>query len=112
MECNPWQDLGLAVVTQAAEDYREVLKKLKRKPTNKTYQDEKRELDEFFNSEWCEILAGTDCTFIPKRLELEVQKDETERIPKSSLHAEQKNQCSLRSAYEAKRHCREDNDNT
>jgi len=105
---DPYKDLALAIVKQAADDYREALKNLKRKPTNKTYQSEVDELESFFNSDWCYDLAGMDCSFIARKIKSEVR-DESKRISKPSVCDGQKDKCEIRSAYEAKRYRGKDN---
>ena len=100
---DPYENLAIAIVKQAAVDYKAALKNLKRKPTNITYQSEVKKLEIFFNSDWCYELSGVDSSFIVEKIRKEVF-DEAEGISESSVCAGQKNKCEVRSAYEAKRY--------
>lgn len=52
--------LRLAVVTQAVRDYKEVLKKLKKRPDNVDLKAKKRQIEADFRSQYFCILAGID----------------------------------------------------
>ena len=58
MQC--WEDLAIAVVMQAAEDYEAVCRKLEKRPDLKEALKEKRSLDRFFRSAWFHTLCSLD----------------------------------------------------
>lgn len=59
-----YEYLANAIITQAAEDYREALGFLWCDPKNKEARSKKRSLERFFRSKWFRILSKTN----PERL--------------------------------------------
>ena len=55
-----------AIVTQAAKDYKKIVKRKKRHPKYGAYS--KEELERFFNSQWFEFLTGVDGNYILKEI--------------------------------------------
>ena len=67
-----WLDLANAIVQQAARDYIDALKKLKRNPSNENAAMSKRVLERFFRSSWYEELTDIDGERLIKMLQKEV----------------------------------------
>ncbi len=64
-------DLANAIVTQAADDYRDVLHKLKKFPDNDILKAERYELESFFKGEWIMMLTNADGNYIMHELQKE-----------------------------------------
>lgn len=64
-----FEDLSIAIIAQAAEDYRKVLRKLENDPFNVYLLIEKVEIEKFFRSQWYECLTNVDGTMILRRLQ-------------------------------------------
>ena len=73
-ELNPVQELCLAIVIQAAKDYREALKgkSVGRQPYYKTIG----EVERFFRSEWFKALSDLDGEVLLNRLREEMKNEE------------------------------------
>lgn len=56
----PWQDLACAIVLQSAKDYSAYLEKRKKHPCSKFVLDQIRELEDFFRSDFYEMLTSID----------------------------------------------------
>jgi hypothetical protein len=48
----PYENLANAIVLQAVKDYRDALKRLKKKPQNKAAMADAMECERFFRSPW------------------------------------------------------------
>ena len=48
----PYQNLANAIILMAVKDYRDALKKLKKRPSYGPAQDMKNEVERFFHSDW------------------------------------------------------------
>lgn len=57
-----WRILAARVVQQACDEYVAELKKLRR--LHLTDSRKKRELEGFFDSEWCSLLSPVDCDLL------------------------------------------------
>jgi hypothetical protein len=68
---DPYQALANAVVQNAAEDYRAVLKRLNKDPENVIAKAEVQELKRFFRSQWYEVLTEVDGEYLINMLEKE-----------------------------------------
>ena len=55
-----WQALANAVILQAAEDYREVCRKLRRRPYRRDAAEKRLELESFCTSRWFRTLSEAD----------------------------------------------------
>ena len=55
-----WEDLANAVILQAAEDYREVCRGLRKHPRSRRPLEQKRSLEYFFRSGWFKVLSAVD----------------------------------------------------
>ncbi len=64
-----FEDLSIAIVAQAAKDYRKVLRKLENDPFNVYLLIEKVEIEKFFRSQWYECLTTVDGNMILRRLQ-------------------------------------------
>lgn len=67
-----YENLANAVIVFAAEDYRCVLRHLKKHPERRGLQEEKNRLGKFFHSEWYEMLTDIDGTYLIRKLKEEV----------------------------------------
>ena len=69
---DPYQNLANAIVLSAVKDYRDALKKLKKKPNNKLAADERVDIERFFRSGYFTILTEIDPEYLIDRLKKEV----------------------------------------
>ena len=67
-----YQNLANAIVKQAAKDWLGAIKRLKKKPGNKTAQETRDECERFFRSGWFEQLTGVDGEFLLRKLKEEL----------------------------------------
>ena len=67
-----YEDLANAIVAQAAEDYREVLNKLKDFPKDRMLIGKRISLEHFFLGQWCERLTRVPGEYIMLRIKHEV----------------------------------------
>ena len=70
---DPYQELGNAVVLQAAKDYRDACKVLKRNPKNDAALQMKAEVECFMKSSYFSIFTSLDGKMLLSKLEEEVQ---------------------------------------
>lgn len=63
-----YEDLAIAIIIRAAEDYRKVLEKLKNDPFNVYLLIKRAEIEQFFQSNWYECLTTVNGTMILRRL--------------------------------------------
>ncbi|AMC93698.1 hypothetical protein AOC36_06790 [Erysipelothrix larvae] len=68
----PYQDLANAIILMAVKDYRDALKKLKKRPFYGPAQDMKNEVERFFHSDWYRELTSVDGNVLIKKLQAEV----------------------------------------
>ena len=69
-----WENLAIAVVLQALEDYRDTCLRLRKRPDLKSQEKRRRSLEGFFSSRWCARLTGMDV----KKIASEIKKGEQE----------------------------------
>ena len=69
----PYQDLANAIILMAVKDYRDALKKLKKRPEYGPAQDMKNEVERFFRSDWYRELTSVDGNILIKKLKSEVR---------------------------------------
>lgn len=69
---DPYQNLANAIVLSAVKDYRDALKKLKKKQNNKLAADERDDIERFFRSGYFAILTEIDPEYLIDRLNKEV----------------------------------------
>lgn len=55
-----YKNLAMAIVKQAADDYKKAIKMLQLNPNNKEFKSSKREIEHFFNSAWFDTLCDLD----------------------------------------------------
>lgn len=79
--------LAIAIVKSAAKEYRQAAKHLCKYPDSKAAKDKISELEEFFLSDWCDLLCQNSATgeYILNKLKKEVASLECEGIPESSV---------------------------
>ena len=68
---NPYEALANAIVLQAVNDYRAVLKKVKKNPNHRTALDEALQIERFFRSQWYQVLTSVDGEYLINRLRRE-----------------------------------------
>ena len=71
---NGYQALANGIIEQAVKDYREVLRRLKKHPDDKSAMKEAMELEEFFHSSWYGVLTQVDPDYLIDRLRKETVK--------------------------------------
>lgn len=69
MDFDPYVNLANAIIEGAAKDYRKVLKALARWPKNQVAQAEKTSLENFFHSQWFELLSDLDGDVLMKQIQ-------------------------------------------
>lgn len=68
-----YEDFANAIVVQAARDYHEALKILKRNPKNSEAKYTKVEVERFFFSSWYKVLTNLDPVYLLERLKEEIK---------------------------------------
>ena len=66
---DPYENLANAVIAQAAEDYRRLLKRAKKNPANREALDEALQIERFFRSGWYQRLTNVDGEFLIRKLQ-------------------------------------------
>ena len=66
---DPYENLANAVIAQAAEDYRRLLKRAKKNPANREALDEALQVERFFRSGWYQRLTNVDGEFLIRKLQ-------------------------------------------
>ena len=69
---DPYQNLANAIVLSAVKDYRDALKRLKKKPNNKLAADERDDIERLFRSGYFAILTEIDPEYLIDRMNKEV----------------------------------------
>ena len=67
-----WQALANAIVVQAAKDYLRELRTLKRHPNCIASKQQALALEEFFHSDWYELLTDVNPDYLIQRLRKKV----------------------------------------
>ena len=67
-----YQGLAIAIIKQAAKDWKLAAKRLKKNPRNREALALKEETESFFHSEWCYELGGVDGKYILRTLQGEL----------------------------------------
>lgn len=68
---DPYEELANAIVEQAAKDYREMRRKLKRNPNDMVARGQMGEVVRFFHSRWFGILTDANPDYILEQLKEE-----------------------------------------
>ncbi|WP_368488135.1 hypothetical protein [Clostridium sp. BJN0013] len=72
---DPYEQLANAIILQAVKDYRDALKKLKKRPRYDPAKDMISEVERFFDSDWYRELTSVDGNFLIKNLRSEVREE-------------------------------------
>ena len=72
---DPYEQLANAIILQAVKDYRDALKKLKKRPRYDPAKDMISEVERFFRSDWYRELTSVDGNFLIKNLRSEVREE-------------------------------------
>ena len=67
-----YTDLANAIIIQAAKDYRNALKTLKRYPRYEPAKAVVAEVEEFFRSEWYRTLTSVDADMLMTKIRREI----------------------------------------
>ena len=70
----PYEQLANAIILQSVKDYRDALKKLKKRPRYDPAKDMISEVERFFHSDWYRELTSVDGNFLIKNLRSEVRR--------------------------------------
>ncbi|HRV33042.1 MAG TPA: hypothetical protein P5281_01745 [Anaerovoracaceae bacterium] len=70
----PYENLANAIVLQAVKDYRDALKRLKKKPQNKAAMADAMECERFFRSPWYRELTSVDGEYLIEKLREEAKR--------------------------------------
>lgn len=68
---NPYERLANAIIIQASNDYRLVLRKKKGNPRNSEANREVNEIERFFRSEWYQVLTTVDGEYLMNKIRQE-----------------------------------------
>ena len=68
----PYENLANAIVIQAANDYRDILRRLKRCPEDSMAASSLTETEHFFRSEWYKLLTDVDSEYLMRMLRDEI----------------------------------------
>jgi hypothetical protein len=69
---DPYEQLANSIILQAVKDYRDALKKLKKRPNYEPAKIMKNEVERFFRSDWYRELTSVDGNVLIKKLKAEV----------------------------------------
>ncbi len=77
---DPYENLANAIVLQAVKDYRDALKRLKKKPGNQAAMSDAMECERFFRSGWYKTLTSVDGEYLHQayRLDQRIKSDTME----------------------------------
>lgn len=70
---DPYENLANAIVLQAVKDYREALKRLKKRSDNKYAMAEAMDCEQFFHSGWYRTLTSVDGEYLIQKLQEEAK---------------------------------------
>lgn len=70
---DPYENLANAIVLQAVKDYRDALKRLKKKPGNQAAMSDAMECERFFHSGWYKTLTSVDGEYLIQKLREEAK---------------------------------------
>ena len=80
-EKEAYENLANAIIVSAAEDYRTVLRVLKKHPDNERLRNDARKLEAFFESEWYGLLTEVDGSYLIRKLREEAAYECDVEIP-------------------------------
>jgi hypothetical protein len=69
----PYEQLANAIILQAVKDYRDALKKMKKRPHYDPAKDMIAEVERFFHTDWYRELTSVDGNFLIEKLRSEVR---------------------------------------
>lgn len=73
-----WENLANAIIISAVKDYAKAYRRTRRRPDNKSAQEEVRKLERFFFGDWYAKLTDLDPHFLLDRLKEEIDHDRLE----------------------------------
>ena len=69
---NNRDELANAIVIKAVDDYKFALKTLRKHPTAREAQRNKRSIEQFFSSDWCKTLTSVDMVAAARTLRKQI----------------------------------------
>ena len=72
---NPYQALANAIVAQAAKDYCAALKYHLTHPNNRKVERKVNKLEDFFHSDWFQVLTDADCEYLLREMRRMVREE-------------------------------------
>ena len=69
----PYEALANAIIIDACNDYRILLKKVKKNPKDKASLEEALKIERFFRSEWYEVLTDVDGEYLIRKLREDIR---------------------------------------
>ena len=70
---DPYENLANAIVLQAVKDYRDALKRLKKKPRNQAAMSDAMECERFVRAGWYKALTSVDGEYLIQKLREEAK---------------------------------------
>ena len=70
---DPYENLANAIVLQAVKDYRDAIKRLKKKSSNQAAMADAMECERFFRSGWYKTLTSVDGEYLINKLREEAK---------------------------------------
>jgi hypothetical protein len=70
---DPYEQLANAIILQAVKDYRDALKKLKKRPRYDPAKVVIEEVERFFHTDWYRELTSVDGNFLIEKIRSEVR---------------------------------------
>ena len=68
-----YEQLANTIILQAVKDYRDALKKLKKRPSYDPAKDMISEVERFFHTDWYRELTSVDGNFLIEKIRSEVR---------------------------------------
>ncbi|MBQ6215227.1 MAG: hypothetical protein IJJ67_07400 [Oscillospiraceae bacterium] len=73
MRDDPYTELSISIILQAVTDYRTLLKSRRKRYKRKDTEENIKDLEEFFRSDWFKTLTDLDGEMLIKRLKEETK---------------------------------------
>ena len=70
---DPYENIANAIILQAVKDYRDALKRLKKKSGNQAAMSDAMECERFFHSGWYKALTSVDGEYLIQKLREEAK---------------------------------------
>ena len=70
---DPYSELANAIVLQGVKDWRDAVRKLKKRPRYEPAKKMKKECENFFLSDWFKVLTSVDGKYLLEKLQKEAE---------------------------------------